>query len=138
MKTHPWTSRRVVLALLFVALLSPASSLSGGPNPPGARAPEDEGGQFIIRLRPAVAGREATELEKLKIAQHFEYLKGLLAQGKLILAGLATDDYAGIVILRARDRLEAEKIMAGDPAIGANVFLAELHPFRVALQGAPH
>ena len=136
MKTHPRTCRRAVLALLFVALFSPASSFSGDANPPGAKAPEEEG-QFIIRLRPAVTGREATELEKLKITQHFEYLKGLLAQGKLILAGLATDDYAGVVILRARDRIEAEKIMAGDPAIGANVFLAELHPFRVALLAAP-
>lgn len=136
MKTHPKTWRRAVVALLFVALFSPASSFGGDANPPGASSSED-GGVFIIRLRPAVTGREATELEKLKITQHFEYLKGLLAQGKLILAGLATDDYAGVVILRARDRLEAEKIMAGDPAIGANVFLAELHPFRVALLAAP-
>jgi uncharacterized protein YciI len=135
--THSRTCRRVALALLCVALFSPASSFSGDANPPTASASEDEGGQFIIRLRPAVTGREATELEKLKITQHFEYLKGLLAQGKLILAGLATDDYAGIVILRARDRLEAEKIMAADPAIGANVFLGELHPFRVALLAAP-
>ncbi|HEV8336876.1 MAG TPA: YciI family protein [Candidatus Polarisedimenticolia bacterium] len=137
MKTHPKTWRRAVVALLFVALFSPASSFSGDAKPPGASSSEEDGGVFIIRLRPAVTGREATELEKLKIIQHFEYLKGLLAQGKLILAGLATDDYAGVVILRARDRLEAEKIMAGDPAIGANVFLAELHPFRVALLAAP-
>lgn len=120
------------LFLLLFALLQPIIAFAGEEEAPEA-APAGAESQFIIRLKPSRPEGGATEEEKAKIVQHFEYLQGLLSQGKLILAGMALDDYAGVVIIRAGDRLEAERIMASDPAVGANVFLAELHPFTVTL-----
>jgi uncharacterized protein YciI len=130
-------SRLAILAaqaLLVLALLLPARSVLADARDPGAQpgtAPTTA--HFIIRLRPARLQGEVTEEEKTKIRRHFEYLKGLLEEGKLLVAGLAEDDFQEIVLIQARDRMEAEKIMASDPAVGANLFLAELHPFRVAL-----
>ncbi len=89
--------------------------------------------QFVIRLRPARMEGEATEKEKALITKHYEYLQGLLAENKLLLAGLALDDYAGIVVIQTESQQEAELVMVSDPAVKARVFLAELHPFRVAL-----
>jgi uncharacterized protein YciI len=121
------------LVLPFVLPLHPSATLAAETIDREVTAPAAAGSQFIIRLRPSRPERTATEEEKAKIVRHFEYLKELLSQGKLILAGMALDDYAGIVIIRAEDRLDAERIMAGDPAVGGNVFLAELHPFTVTL-----
>lgn len=120
------------LIFLIVPLLEPLTALAAEA---GGRAAASAGteSQFIIRLKPSRPEGGATEEEKAKIVQHFEYLQELFSRGKLILAGMALDDFAAVVIIRAGDRLEAERIMAGDPAVGANVFLAELHPFTVTL-----
>jgi len=122
-----------VLIFLILPLLQPIVAFAGEAGGREAAAPAGAESQFIIRLKPSRPEGGATEEEKAKIVQHFEYLQGLFSRGKLILAGMALDDYAGVVIIRAGDRLEAERIMAGDPAVGANVFVAELHPFTVTL-----
>jgi uncharacterized protein YciI len=131
-----WILRPTVTALLLAFLLEPISALASGAGDREAGAPAAPRNQFIIRLRPSRTEGAATEEEKAKILLHFEYLKGLLSQGRLILAGMALDDQSGIVIIRAEDRLDAERIMAGDPAVGANIFLAELHPFQVTFASA--
>ena len=128
-----WT-RFCLFCALAVVVVSPASSApfaqGGTPSPAAAGRGKQ---QFIIRLRPAKTEGEATEREKAVITKHYEYLQGLLAESKLLLAGLALDDYAGIVVIQAESRQEAELVMVSDPAVKARVFLAELHPFRVAL-----
>jgi len=121
-----------ILALPPVFPWCPCSALAAEPPGQGAAAPAAES-QFIIHLRFARPEANATEEEKAKIVRHFEYLKDLHSQGRLILAGMALDDYAGIVIIRAENRLDAERILAGDPAVGANILLADLHPFSVTL-----
>jgi uncharacterized protein len=128
-----WTPFRLFCALSALLIFSTPSApfAQGGAQPPGAAGRAKQ--QFIIRLRPAKPEGEATEKEKAIITKHFEYLQGLLAEGKLLLAGLALDDYAGIVVLQTDSQQEAELAMVSDPAVRARVFLAELHPFRVAL-----
>ena len=128
--------RCAVITLLLAVLLDPISALASGAGEREAGAPSTLQSQFIIRLRPSRTEGAATDEEKAKILMHFEYLKGLLSQGRLILAGMAPDDQSGIVIIRAENRLDAERIMAGDPAVGANIFLAELHPFQVTFASA--
>jgi len=67
---------------------------------------------------------------------HFDYLKTLLAEGKLILEGMTTDDYADYLVIEATSREEAERILAGDPAVSGNVYKGEVHPFRITLSRA--
>jgi len=133
-----YRTRLATGALLLGLFLIDPGAVPAGAGEKAADAAEAPRSQFIILLQPARTGKAATESDKAKITEHFDYLKRLLAEGNLLLAGLSTDDYRGIVVIRARDRLDAERIMASDPAVGANVFLAELHPFQVALMlGAP-
>lgn len=92
--------------------------------------------QFIYLIRPARAGfvKSATPTEEAKVGEHFAYLQDLKKAGRLILAGRAqTDEPFGIVIFEAVTEAEARQVMEQDPAVAAGVFLAELHPYRVAL-----
>lgn len=77
---------------------------------------------------------DGTEAEFARVNEHFAYLQGLMAQGKLVMAGRREDAAFGMIVLRAAGQEEAEALAAADPAIQAGVFLLrEVKPFRVAL-----
>jgi uncharacterized protein YciI len=96
--------------------------------------------QYLYQLRPTrpemlTAG--PTPEESAAITRHFEYLKGLTAQGVVLLAGrtLNTDESSfGLVVFREDDDASARRIMDGDPAVQAGVMSARLFPYRVALK----
>jgi len=122
----PVAALGLLVSLLFVAtLVSAAKKDPPAPAPPKSR--------FLILLSPVHPEAAATEEEKARIVMHFDYLKTLLADGKLVLAGMSTDDYKNLVLIEAADREEAERIMTSDPAVSANVYQAELHPFQMVL-----
>ena len=91
--------------------------------------------QYLTFLTPTRATflDDATEAEYKIVDQHFEYLKGLLAEGRLILAGRCQDGPLGIVVFEANDDEDARELVESDPAIRAGVFQAEMRPYRVAL-----
>lgn len=65
---------------------------------------------------------------------HFNYLKDLLAQKRLVLAGPCTNAAYGIVIYLAESPEEAQKIAENDPAIVQGVMrLASVNPFHTSL-----
>ena len=66
--------------------------------------------------------------------EHFERLKGMLAEGSLILAGptLGTIN-TGIVIFEAPDEAAARRMMDDDPTIRSGFARGELREFRVSL-----
>jgi uncharacterized protein YciI len=129
------TARPAVRCLLFaLVLLSPAGGAgAAAPAPEEAPPGAGEGTTFLITLRPAQPETVAGEAEKARITAHFDYLKGLKDQGTLVLAGLTADSYSELLIIRARDAADAERIMVADPAVRGNVLRAELHPFRIVL-----
>ncbi len=87
---------------------------------------------FVIMLRPANDyGIEGTEE---KVNKHFNYLKSLLEQGNLKMAGRFSEVLIGLVMIETRDREEAVQIMQNDPAVKAGIFHAELYPWRIALE----
>ncbi|HWK79231.1 MAG TPA: YciI family protein [Thermomicrobiales bacterium] len=53
--------------------------------------------------------------------RHREYLKSMLAQGKLHESGPFADDSGGIVIYEAADVAEVEDILANDPYAPAGI-----------------
>ena len=94
--------------------------------------------QFLYRIQPTRDGFliESTPEEDAIVAEHFNYLKALTAQGVVLMAGrtLHTDDSShGLVVFGADSENEARAIMMQDPAVKAGVFRAELFPFAVAL-----
>ena len=88
---------------------------------------------YIIRPPRATFVDDATEQERAAVAAHFEYLKRLCDAGTVVLAGRCEDGAFGIVVYEADDDAQARRIMSDDPAVGAGVFAAQFHPFRIAL-----
>lgn len=75
-----------------------------------------------------------TDNDNLIVDKHFKYLKDLLSQNKLILAGRTIHEIKfGIVIFEADNDEIAEEIMKNDPVIQNGIMLGELFPYRVAL-----
>jgi uncharacterized protein YciI len=77
-----------------------------------------------------------TESEGRIISEHFSYLKRLMGEGVVILAGRTqnTDDTSfGIVIFNAQSDREARQVLHDDPAVKAQVFHGELFPYMIAL-----
>ena len=77
-----------------------------------------------------------TEREARIVGQHFEYLRRLVDEGIVVMAGrtLNTDESAfGIAIFVADSTEAAEALMRADPAVAQGVMSAELFPYRIAL-----
>ncbi|HYF95874.1 MAG TPA: YciI family protein [Symbiobacteriaceae bacterium] len=90
---------------------------------------------FLYRLLPVrpTLGFDATPEEDEIVGRHFSYLKGLLAEGRLVLAAPAADYSFGLTIFEAESEAEARAIMEGDPAVRNGIMTAELIPLKIAL-----
>ena len=99
--------------------------------------------QFLLRIEPVRAGfalQNMTEEEQKAAVAHLAYLKGLLAEGKLSLAGQAFDPkgFFGIIVVNAPDLEAASRLLHGDPFVKGNLFRGDVVPFRSVLErGAP-
>ena len=97
---------------------------------------------YIGIIKPARDGfmTKQTEEEIAAMKEHFEYLKNLLEQDRLILAGPATnsENPFGILIFKAECIDEAKKMMQNDPSVIAGVQkLKEFEPFNLSLYKPP-
>lgn len=91
--------------------------------------------EFVYLIKPIRSNfiNSMTAKESDIMERHFLYLKQLLQEQKLIMAGPCLDGAFGIVILRAESMETAREIMENDPAIKEEVMSSELHPYRVSL-----
>lgn len=87
---------------------------------------------FIRSLRDNFITTMSTEEEAI-MGRHFIYLKNLLDENKLILAGPCLDGACGIVIISSESEEAARVIMENDPSVREGIMRAELHPYRVSL-----
>ena len=86
---------------------------------------------YLVVYRPGpgwIAGKPVTQQP---LGEHGKYLLGLYAKGTLKFAGPFLDDTGGAVVLEASDEAEAKALVAADPAVMANVFQSEIHPWRL-------
>jgi uncharacterized protein YciI len=85
---------------------------------------------FLVVMRPARADVEH-ELEMLHA--HWEYLRTLHADGKLVVAGPSwtEEDPFGVGVFDLRDRVEVEAIVAADPAVTSGWMTAEIRPMMI-------
>ena len=90
---------------------------------------------YLIMYRPPRETfiDDATAEESATVEKHVSYLRLLLSEGKLLLAGPTEDGQLGIAVIEADDEPAAQTILERDPAISGGVFRGELFPFRVAL-----
>lgn len=95
--------------------------------------------QYLYKIqptRPEMLSEGATDEEAEITSQHYYYLKSLMDEGVLVLAGrtLNTDSSSfGIIILNAESERAAREVMENDPAVKSGVMKAQLFPYRVAL-----
>jgi uncharacterized protein YciI len=90
---------------------------------------------YVIRPSRTSFPADATDAERDLIGEHFEHLKELHQRGVVALAGRCADATFGIVIFRAQNETSARQLMQADPAVRDGLFIAQLHPFRIALGG---
>jgi len=76
---------------------------------------------------------DATAEESSVIGRHFDYLKQLLSERRLVMAGRTEDGQLGIAVITADDESKARAVMHSDPAVAEGIFSGELMPFRLAL-----
>ncbi|MBM3740174.1 MAG: hypothetical protein FJW39_30835 [Acidobacteria bacterium] len=92
---------------------------------------------WLIKIEPAREGfiQSMTVEEKKVMGEHFEYLKGKLKEGKLVLAGPGMDREKplGIILVEVPTREEAEQIAQNDPSVKAGVQLAKVYQFHMSL-----
>jgi len=94
---------------------------------------------WLVLLRPVRPGLpvEPTEEESRIVAEHFEYLQRLCAEGKLVLAGpshVAVGDSIGVAVYDLEDEEEVRAIVAADPAVANGVMTAEVRPLRISVR----
>lgn len=90
---------------------------------------------WLVVLRPVREEMpfEPTEEESRIVSEHYEYLKQLRAEGRLVLAGpsVLPGDTFGLGIFDQDDRADVEAIVAADPAVVNGVMTAEIRPYRI-------
>ena len=93
---------------------------------------------WLVVLRPVREEMpfEPTEEEARIVGEHYEYLKRLCAEGRLVLAGPSAlrGDTFGLGIFDQDDRADVEAIVAADPAVTGGVMTAEIRPYRISVR----
>jgi uncharacterized protein YciI len=88
---------------------------------------------YIVKPFKDNFNETATDEENLIMGEHFIYLKKLLEEKTLILAGPELNAKFGIAVLETDSEEKASDIMKNDPAVAKGVFSAQLYPFRISL-----
>jgi uncharacterized protein YciI len=88
----------------------------------------------IIRPPRPTFMEDSTPEEDEVMRAHFGYLKSLLDEGRLILAGPSLEPPFGVIVFEAEDEAEAQRVIAADPSVASGLQTPELHPFRASLR----
>jgi uncharacterized protein YciI len=93
---------------------------------------------FISLLRPWRSDFIATMTteEKAVMDRHLAYIDKLAGEGKVIIAGAATDGSVGILVFQAGSAEEAQQILDDDPVANSGIGQLELHPFWVGIHSS--
>jgi len=113
------------LALLVSLALAAGAAARAAQQPPAA---SDER-LYLVSYRPGPAWVAGKPLAEQPLREHGRYMLGLYTKGALKFAGPFTDDAGGAAAFEAASAEEAQAIVAADPAVSSQVFLAELHPW---------
>lgn len=91
--------------------------------------------QFFVRLIPPrqTFPLDASPEEERIMGEHFVYLNGLAAKGKVLIAGPCFDPLFGMLIIDGVSRKEAEEIMNNDPSVKGGINKYDLNEMRLSL-----
>ena len=91
--------------------------------------------EWLCTIRPPrpTFDKDMTEDEQRVMGEHFEYLRRLLRDGRLLLAGPAFGPLHGIIVLVADSEEEAWELVRADPSVRAGVQTPQVQRFRASL-----
>jgi len=91
--------------------------------------------QFFVQLLPVRDGfpENMTDDEERIMSEHFEYLKNLTRQGKVLMAGPCFDPTFGLVVLETGTQEEAAALIDNDPSVIEGVNTYKMQQMRVSL-----
>jgi uncharacterized protein YciI len=127
-RSKAFTPFRNLGAALFLLLISAAGQASAQ-----QKAPKFNLSKFhmvMLNMGPNWNGNGKGEAQHAG-GRHAIYVKGLLENGKAVLAGAVDGDgpLRGIVVLTTESADEAKTIAESDPAVKSGVLTAEVHPW---------
>jgi uncharacterized protein len=101
-----------------------------GPDPIAARVAENRWFWLLLLRSGPRRDHDAATADRIQ-REHLAHLFDLEAQSLLRLFGPVLDagDLRGIGVLTVHSRAEAERLMAGDPAVVAGRLVAEVRPW---------
>lgn len=105
----------------------------------GDSASMTESRQYFVQLLGTRTGwpENMTAEEEQIMQEHFVYLKNLVNEQKVILAGPVFENVFGLVILNVSSQAEAEKLMTNEPTVVKGVHTYVMHPMNVSLTAEP-
>ena len=89
--------------------------------------------EFISLIRPKRLDFQSTMTpeEQATMLQHTDYVRDMIAQGKIFLHRGATDGTIDVLIYRVDSAVEARRLFYLDPAVIAGIGYHELYPLTI-------
>ncbi len=134
---HTGRHWRVLLCMIAGLLMPPI--VATGPHAAETKGTTDtamtDTHHFFVKLIGTREGwpHNMNDIEQQVMQEHFDYLKQLTAEGKVLLAGPCLDPVFGMVILHTENEELAREIMDSEPSVLAGVHTYEMHPMHVSL-----
>lgn len=128
-----WSALLLVAEAAALASVVPGMALAKGArtearSPATNASPAARGQMFALVFGPGSKWTRGQPLRKGAFPQHLEYWRKLHADGLIASAGPLGRDTA-LVILRARNQAEADRLVASDPAVKARLLSAVVRPY---------
>lgn len=125
--------KKLVLLMTFLCVVVPVAAQDHKQQPEAPKPdPQSKLIQFQMALlkrgrKPMPPNWQNSPLRR----RHVAYLQGLLTSGKAVIAGPVRDDaeLRGVIIFRTKSADEARSLMMADPAVAAEFFAIETHPW---------
>jgi len=116
-----------MLGLLLVVVVSAAAC--------GKEVNTPTGSHYFVRLLSPHPDfdKSMTQEEQRIMGEHFQYLKGLVAQNKVLAAGPCFDPLFGLIIVRAQSLSEAESLLLNDPSVKSGLNKYIIQPMTLSL-----
>jgi uncharacterized protein len=90
---------------------------------------------YFVRLLGKRPGwpEDMTPEEEEIMGEHFDYLKNLVIEKRVVMAGPVMNPTFGLIILRVESETEALEIMQSEPSVSKGLHTFEMQPMILSL-----
>ena len=120
-----------MVALFLVISLAPIYSPAQNPTETAISQETATKATYLVLYRPGPAWLTGKSVMEQPLKEHGKYMLSLYIKGSMKLAGPLTDDAGGAVLLEVSNEAEAKAIVTNDPAVKSEVFVYEMHPWKL-------